>query len=183
MISNFRKMLSPLVQRIANLVSTAVVSGVDDSKKLQSLQVGVLADETREDVVRFQNYGFSSMPKADAEAVVLFPDGNREHGLAICVDDRRYRIRNLTSGEVVVYDHQGSKIVLKSNGDIELTPASGKAAFVGDVTVSGTLTATTDVVGGGKSLKNHTHIMTPAQSPIAVAGAVGTISGTSGAPS
>jgi hypothetical protein len=34
---------------------------------------------------------------------------------------------------------------------------SGTIAITGDVTVTGTLTATTDVVGGGKSLKTHTH--------------------------
>lgn len=41
---------------------------------------------------------------------------------------------------------EGKKIAL--NGDVEIT---------GDVTVSKTLTAETDVMGGGKSLKSHTH--------------------------
>lgn len=54
----------------------------------------------------------------------------------------------------------GKKIIM--NGDVQIT---------GDVTVSKTVTATTDVVGGGKSLKTHTH------------GGVTTGGGTTGAPS
>lgn len=177
------KVTAPLRNRVANMVARAVISAVDDAKKVQLVQLGLLTDETRDDIERFQEYGFTSNPPTGSEAVVVFVGGSREHGLAIGTEDRRYRIRNLTSGEVAVYDKTGSKIVLKANGNIELTPSSGTTALVGDVTVSGTLTATTDVVGGGKSLKNHVHVMTVAQSPIAVAGAVGTISGTSGAPS
>lgn len=61
---------------------------------------------------------------------------------------------------VTVTVPSGKKIIL--NGDVQIT---------GDVTVSKTLTATTDVVGGGKSLKGHTH------------GGVTTGGGTTGAPS
>lgn len=122
MISALTKLIAPLRQRIMNSIARAVVSGVDDSVKMQLLQIDLLTDETRNDVERFQDYGFTSSPKTGAESVVLFVGGNRDHGLAISVDDRRYRLRNLASGEVAIYDHQGSKIVLKANGDIELTP-------------------------------------------------------------
>ena len=49
-----------------------------------------------------------------------------------------------------------------SSGDVEIKPATkvtvlGDLAVTGDATVSKTLTATTDVVGGGKSLKGHLH--------------------------
>jgi len=125
MIQALNKLLAPLRQRILNLVARAVVSGIDDSQKLQLLQLGVLSDETRESVERFQNYGFTSHPQSGAESIVLFAGGSREHGLAICVDDRQYRLRNLESGEVAIYDHQGSKVVLKANGNIEVSPAAG----------------------------------------------------------
>ena len=35
---------------------------------------------------------------------------------------------------------------------------TGNVAIDGDVTVTGTLTADTDVIGGGKSLKDHRHL-------------------------
>lgn len=124
MIENLRKLLAPLRTRIANMVARSVVQLADDSKKLQSVQLGVLAGETREGVERFQNYGFSSVPLDGAEAVVLFVGGSRDHGLAIAVDDRRYRIRNLESGEVAVYTDQGDSIVLKRDGNIEVTAST-----------------------------------------------------------
>lgn len=55
-------------------------------------------------------------------------------------------------------------------GEIELKPAS-TVTITGDLHVTGTATADTDVIGGGKSLKTHTH------------GGVQTGGGTTGAPS
>ena len=83
--------------------------------------------------------------------------------IVVAVDDRRYRLRSLQQGEVAIYTDEGDKIVLKRGGTIEVTAAtklrvvSPLVEITGNVTVAGTLTATVDVVGGGKSLKNHVH--------------------------
>lgn len=116
--------LRPLKTRVANILSRFVVQRVDDSPKMQLLQLGALADETREDVERFQNYGFTGVPLEGAEGVVLFVGGKREHGLAVAVDDRRYRIKNLNPGEVAVYTDQGDKIVIERGGTIRVTGAT-----------------------------------------------------------
>jgi hypothetical protein len=47
--------------------------------------------EVRDKAERFQDYGFTSNPKRGAEAIVLFPGGQRAHAIIIAVDDRRYR--------------------------------------------------------------------------------------------
>jgi phage baseplate assembly protein V len=193
------RLVTPLARRVANLVSRAIVRKVDDAKKVQELQLDVLDGETRDEIERFQEYGFTSVPLDGAEAVVVFVGGRREHGLAIGVEDRRYRIGNLASGETAVYNHTGAKIVFKANGDIEATPKPGQklsisgpveingdVTITGDVDSSGTVTASNDVVGGGKSLATHTHSATlnlvgttaTAGSPL-----VGTATGSTGAPS
>jgi len=71
------------------------------------------------------------------------------------------------SGEIAVSNASGS-YSLKADGNIEFRPAS-TVTVIGNVEVQGTLhttqnitcdttiTGTTDVVGGGKSLKNHVH--------------------------
>ena len=71
------------------------------------------------------------------------------------------------SGELYI-TNGGAKITLKPDGNIELDP-SATLTILGNVEVQGTLhstqnitcdttiTATTDVIGGGKSLKTHTH--------------------------
>lgn len=150
--------------KLTDLISRAIVRVVNDVKKIQAVQAVLLADETRDDIERAQNYGFTSVPLDGAQAIVLNVDGRRDHSIAIVVDDRRYRLTGLANGEVAVYDQTGTSIVLKANGDIQITPSSGTARFTGNVTVSGTLTATTDVVGGGKSLKNHVHTVAGANS-------------------
>jgi phage baseplate assembly protein V len=175
------------------MVSRAVVKLVNDDGKMQLVQVKLLG-LTRDDVEHFQSYGFTSVPKDGAEAVVVNVGANGDHPVVIVVNDRRYRIKGLEEGEVAVYNDQGSKIVFKKNSDIEVTTTTKvkidspdveltgdvvidgtldvtkKATFSDDVDVSKTLTATTDVVGGGKHLKTHTHKYSDADTPSGGAG-------------
>ncbi len=120
------KFVKPLSNRIANMVGRAVLRVADDAKQIQIVQVDLLEGETRDDIERFQNYGFTSRPRDGAEAVVLFVGGRRDHGLCIAVDDRRHRLKNLESGEVAIYNDAGAKVVLKASGEIELTPGPGE---------------------------------------------------------
>jgi len=180
-IDTLARFIQPLVTRVANTVARAVIKNVDDSKKLQLLQLAILSGETRDEVEHFQNYGFTSHPKAGAEVVIVCVGGRRDHALAIAVDDRRYRIRNLGIGEVAVYDHTGTSIVLKENGDIDLTPSSGTVNLTGSLNVSGDVAADGDVTAGPISLNSHIHSGT-ALIPT-VGGTPGTIAGVTGGPS
>jgi len=130
MLDQFSRLLRPLQTRIANSIARAVVQLVDDGKKLQLVQLGVLAGEDVDDAERFQNYGFSSVPLAGAEAVVLFPGGDRAHPLLLAVDDRRHRPTGSQPGEVTVYHHTGAKIHFQDDGDIEVQPAPGREVFI-----------------------------------------------------
>ncbi len=174
-MKNLLNLLRPLRHSIANMIARSVVKNVDDSTRLQLLQL-VVGEDTRGEVERVQNYGFTSRPANGAEAVVAFVGGDRAHGLVLAVDDRRYRIRNLSNGEVVVYDLTGTTILLKQNGDIEITPSSGTVKVTGDLDVIGTVNATVDVVGGGKSLATHVH------TPGSFSNGGGPVGGTSGTP-
>jgi len=164
-------MSNPILNRLANLISRVVLSRVDDSKKMQAVQLTALDGETRENVERVQNYGFTSVPLAGAEGVAVFVGGYRDHGLVVAMDDRRYRPTGLQAGEVALYSSGGTKVLLKANGDVEITPASGSVKVIGDV-LAGTI-----------SLKNHTHphggLATNAT--VGLAGPA-TITGSTGAP-
>jgi phage gp45-like len=145
------RFLAPVRRRMANMIVWAVTDSTDDSKGLQELRLSILADETRDGVVRAQNYGFTSVPKKGAEAVVLRLGANSDQTLVIAVDDRKYRLKGLADGEVAMFDCTGSKMVMKANGDIEATPSSGTFKITGDLAVSG------DVTANGVSLENHQH--------------------------
>jgi phage baseplate assembly protein V len=94
-------------------VARGIIRLVSDSLKVQELQVSLLADETRDGVERFAEYGFTSHPLPGAECIVVCVGGSRDHGIAIATEDRRYRKRDLQQGEVAVYDDQEQTIHLK----------------------------------------------------------------------
>lgn len=160
---SLERALRPFMQRLQLMVGRAVVSLVKDGLKLQHLQVTLLADEVRDEVERFQQYGFTSHPHPGAEALVVCVAGNRDHAVVVAVDDRRYRLKSLQQGEVAIYTDQGDQVVLKRDGVIELT-ASTKVRILsplvectGDLDVAGTVTAGVDVIADGISLVGHVH--------------------------
>ncbi len=115
------KLIAPLQRRVRLMVARAVVELVDDSKKMQSLQISIRADEERADVERFQQYGITSVPKAGAEALVLMVGGSTDHPVVIAVDDRRYRPKGLQEGEVALYTLADAvRVLCKADGKIEL---------------------------------------------------------------
>lgn len=118
------RMIRPLRTRILMINARAVVESLKDDGGLQLMKLNVLAGENPNDVERFQNYGFTSSPKPGAEAVVIFQGGNREHGLIIAVDDRRFRLKALAEGEVAIYTDEGDKIHFKRGGVIQIVASS-----------------------------------------------------------
>lgn len=107
------EMLRDLRNRVMLTVARGVVTLVNDALKMQTVQAQLLKREVRDGIERFQNYGWTSKPHPGAEGVFLFVGGNRDHGLCIAVDDRRYRLTGLADGEVAIYTDEGDKIHLK----------------------------------------------------------------------
>lgn len=109
-------MIAAMKQRIMSMVGRCIIAAVDDSRKVQSLQVEVTADELHDEAERFQNYGLSTNPIPGAEGIIVRIGGLASHGVIIVVDDRRYRLRNLEPGEVALYDDLGQVVHLKRDG-------------------------------------------------------------------
>lgn len=106
--------------KINLMIGRAVLSAIRDTGAIQTAQAQILADEIHDDVERVQEYGFSSVPIPGAEAVIVFQGGNRDHGLIIATDDRRYRLKNLENGEVALYTDEGDSIVFRRGKIIEI---------------------------------------------------------------
>jgi phage baseplate assembly protein V len=116
-----QKMTAPMQRRVRLMVARAIVELVDDSKKMQTLQVSIHADELRDDVERYQPYGLTAAPEAGAEAIVVMVGGNADHPVAVVVDDRRYRPLDLEEGEVALYTKQdGKRVHCKEDGGVDL---------------------------------------------------------------
>jgi phage baseplate assembly protein V len=102
-LRNLSRALEPLVQRIKLAVSRGKVLLVYRDRKMQLVQVELLAGELTDDAEHFEPYGFTSSPVIGAEALVHFLGGNRAHAIASVVSDRRSRPRTLSEGEVAIY--------------------------------------------------------------------------------
>ncbi len=162
-LDDLARQMRPIFVRLMNLVARGEVKRVDDSTKVQQVQAQ-FDDEVRDELEHFQGYGFTSVPDADAECVVLFVGGKRDNGYVVGVDDRRYRPTGLAAGTVCIYSKSGSRVTLFPDGNIELKPTTdAKVKVVGSLEVSGSITAGGDVsatgvgTAGAISLTTHVH--------------------------
>lgn len=150
-------MLRPLLRRVSMMLARGTVALTNAGTKLQGLQMRLLAGEVKEGMEHFEAYGFTSNPLPGAEGIAAFFDGDRSHGVVLCVADRRYRLRGLESGEVAIYTDEGDKIVLKRGNIIEFTAATKVVMVTPLVEISGDVHVTGDVLAGTISLKTHVH--------------------------
>ena len=126
------QLMRPLRNRVVGMISRAVLESVDDSTKMQLVKLSILKGVDRSGVEHFQEYGFTSVPLAGAEAVVISPQGNTEHLIALTIGDRRFRLKSLAPGEVALYTDEGDKIHFKRGGKIQIFSDNveiGKAAL------------------------------------------------------
>lgn len=114
------RLIAPLTNRIRMLVARAVITLVNDAAKVQRVNISLLNDEARNDVERYQNYGFTSNPHPGMEAAVLFLGGERANPIIIAVGDRFYRLTGTKTGEVALYTDEGDHIWLKRGNNISV---------------------------------------------------------------
>lgn len=70
------------------MIGRAVVTLVNDSLKMQNLQVTSLDDGPLDEVERPLQYGQISVPLAGSEAIMVSLGGDTDSAVALVVDDR-----------------------------------------------------------------------------------------------
>lgn len=169
-IRDVQKLLAPLQRRLRLIADRAIVTLVNDALQRQNLQLKVLADEGADDVERFQNYGHTSVPPEGSEAIVLGLGGARAGLVAIAVEHKGVRPKDLEAGDSCLYHLEGHNLTLRKDGVAELTAksviirATEKLTIIspdneiqGPLHVTGQITSDTDVKTGAISLKGHKH--------------------------
>jgi phage baseplate assembly protein V len=151
--------LKSIARRVTNMLSRGAIEQANTGSKMQTLQVSLLADEAKADVEHFEPYGFTSCPQAGAEALTMFIDGDRSHGVVVVAADRRYRVQNLQAGEVAVFTDEGDSIVLKRGHLIEINTQTLKINATTKVEMNTPLLQVNDgdVKADAISLKEHKH--------------------------
>lgn len=145
------------------LVRGTVALG-DSMRKLQSIQLRLLAGEVKDQVEHLEPYGFTAAPLAGAEALAGFMDGDRSHGVVIVISDRRFRLQGLQPGEVALYTDEGDRIHFKRGRviDVETTTLNIKASESVNfdtplITSTGRIETQGDQVAAGVSQVTHPH--------------------------
>ena len=149
---------------IANVLARGVVVLGNSARKLQSLQLRLLAGEVKDNMEHLEPYGFTASPLEGAEALAGFIGGDRSHGVVIVVSDRRFRLQGLKPGEVAMYTDEGDRIHLKRGRiiDIETVTLNVKATDSVNfdtplIKTTGRIESAGDQVAGGVSQIDHPH--------------------------
>ena len=103
---------------------------------MQEAQLRLFSGEAQQTIEHVHPYGFTSVPQprtggADsgmggtldaAEAIVVYLNGNRSHGVAVVTGDRRFRLGGLQPGEVAHHDDQTHQRVIHRDGIYDAAP-------------------------------------------------------------
>lgn len=180
MMRKLAKQTKDVAKNVQDSVRAAfrgVLNLVKSGSDIQQVQVSGLADETIQDLELMQHFGFTSVPPAGTQAVVIPLGGKTTHSIIVATENGSFRVKNLKNGEVAIYDSSGSTIILKNNRVIDVecdaynvkcktyqVTASEGTTINGDVTqadgsfsTSGDVTASGDVSANGTSLSTHKH--------------------------
>lgn len=136
MIAELTKFIEPLKRRVLMMLARAVVKTINDSNGTQVMQLDIYEGETRDRVFRLQDYGLTSHPPKNSEALVCFLGGNRSMGFLLKVDSPEDRKKNLSEGEVALYSKFDSYLHLKANGDAVLNATKIKFQGASDELLS-----------------------------------------------
>ena len=101
-----------MIEKLKAMIGRCIIAAVSDSSKTQSLQIEAFSGDIHDDVERLQQFGFTGVPLAGAEGIVLFVAGNHDHPVVICAENRSVRVSGLKEGESAQYNSSGHKIVL-----------------------------------------------------------------------
>lgn len=146
---DFAKLIAPYARRIANMLARGSVTLADSSKRMQTLQVRLLAGEVKDSIEHFEPFGFTSCPLPGAEPIAAFLGGDRSHGVVLVVADRRYRITGLQGGEAALHDAFGNKVHLHKDGTMEVVASLKVQVTSPLVTMSGNLQVAGNIVAQG----------------------------------
>jgi|WetSurMetagenome_2_1015567.scaffolds.fasta_scaffold448198_2 phage gp45-like len=157
-------LLAPLYSAIRLVVGRAFIVKNKATDAGLSADIELLSGEKRRSVEIFQQPGFVSRTKGDADAIALFVGGSRDNGAIIAQRDSTdvSAASEIKDGERLMISPFGQKIKMNEDGSITLCAKSGcKIYMESDVEMSKTLVVTgeitTNAVVGGVTLSGHIH--------------------------
>ena len=99
-------------------IERGTITASKNDDQLRELQVQLQDNYVQDELEHLEPYGFSSEPHCDkqTDAMVAFLGNQRGHGIVLSVTDRSYRITQMKTGEVCIYDDKKRHVYLKQDG-------------------------------------------------------------------
>lgn len=113
--------ISRLANRIYMMLGRAILKSVDDTKAIQLIKVAINSNELQDGIERVQDYGFTSVPPSNGEALMGYINGNRDSGIAISCDSGEHRPTGFKDGECAQYSKHGQMIKMLLDGSTNAT--------------------------------------------------------------
>lgn len=156
-------------QQVGEAIQYGVIASVDYANATCTVTLGDLA--TGELPWVAQRAGAAriwSPPSVGEQCVVLAPEGDLENGLVVVglysdsnpppSNDPDVIQISMPDGASFQYNHATHALAISlPAGGTATVDIPGGTKWTGDIDLDGTLDATVDVIGGGKSLKGHKH--------------------------
>lgn len=126
-----------MMRQIWNRLQLLCAQGVGVMTTRDKVQVTVLDGEVPPNVQRVEPYGFSYRPpRKGFQTYLVFPAGDRSHGLCLIIGDKRYQM-DLQEGEAALHDDEGNHVHIKRGGVIEVKAATKVIADTPDFETTG----------------------------------------------
>jgi len=156
LVNFFQRAIKPTKDRLFMLAGRALLMAINDDEKIQQVQLQALAGESLDKVQRFQEFGFTSVPPVGTEAVILSLGGSRNNSIVIATENRNVRMKNLQSGETAIYTDDGTYIVLKKAGQVEVKAATLLTVDVPNTLIKGNVTINDNLLVKGTTVLEKT---------------------------
>lgn len=135
-------MFDRITRRIQMAIGRGRINTVDDSKSIQYVQLSYSKIETKDNMPRVMEYGYTSNPPSKTDAVAVHVTGDRSNAICIGTNHQPSRPTSLATGEVMLYQLNGIQVYL-SNVGLSIVAASLPVVVSGATTV--TINAATKV--------------------------------------
>lgn len=124
------RMMRSLRARVDTIITTGVVTRVDDTKGSQELQVELRAGEVADAVRHAQPYGVSFVPTTGSEVVVHAVGASQSHLVGTGVENRGDRPTGKAAGEGGLYQGSNFKVFIDAAGILHLSTDAGTQSYV-----------------------------------------------------
>lgn len=105
---------------IRNIIRLGTITQIFNKFGIIRSQSTSLDAEQPENIINLHPYGFNACPPIQSNIVIMSVFGHLENKYGIPFNPTDANKQKLQSGETVIYNHFGSQIYLKTNGDIEI---------------------------------------------------------------